>query len=52
MSFNRCITSNWRGTTRAESEDKARSNLTYRFKKSNNLLNGSKITLSGKITVL
>lgn len=52
MSFNRCITSNWRGTTRAESEDKARSNLTYRFKKSNNLLNGSKITLPGKITVL
>ena len=48
MEFNTCIASNQQASTYAESEGKAKSNLTYRFKKENNRVPGAKITLPGK----
>lgn len=52
MEFNRCIAEHWKGTTYAVSEQKARSNLTYQFKKAYGKVNNTNITLPGKITVL
>lgn len=51
LEFGRCIADNWKGTTRAESERKAKSNLTYQFKKHMGKLQGTKIELPGKVTV-
>ena len=34
MEFDRCIVNNWTGQTEAPSEAKAKSNLSYQFKKS------------------
>lgn len=51
MMFNTCIVNKWKGETTAVSESKARSNLTYQFKKQNGKLAGSNISLPGKITV-
>ena len=48
--FDRIIADHWRGETIAESERKARSNLTYQYKKSHNKSNYTKITLTGKLT--
>lgn len=48
--FGNCLTSDWEGSTYAESEAKARSNLAYQFKKKFNRVPGSKIRLTGKIT--
>ena len=45
----RIVTPMWAGTTYAESEKKARSNLTYQYKKSHNKVAATKITLTGKI---
>ncbi len=47
--FDRCINNNWEGETVAVSEDKARSNLIYQYKRSHNRSARSKITLPGKI---
>lgn len=49
MMFGRFIC-NWKGETMADSESKARSNLSYQFKKKNNRVAGSSISLPGKIT--
>lgn len=49
MEFDRLVASNWRGETVAESISKARSNLTYQFKKQNNRLPGCKISLPGVV---
>jgi hypothetical protein len=49
MEFERCITSQWSASTFAPTEKKARSNMTYQFKKNNNRIPSSKITLPGKI---
>lgn len=38
LMFGRLVTGRWIGETWAESNNKAKSNLTYQFKKSNNLL--------------
>lgn len=43
------VTQRWYGETYAETERKARSNLTYQFKKRNNLVPSAKITLPGEI---
>lgn len=48
-SLGKCITHNWKGETKAISEDKARSNLMFQFKKQNNMIASTKITLHGKI---
>lgn len=50
MEFDKVITRQWSGTTEAESESKARSNLAYRFKKEYKKVPSSKITLPGEMT--
>lgn len=49
MMFDTCIDQFWRAETYAESEKKARNNLSYRYKKETGLAAGSKITLPGKL---
>lgn len=49
MEFGRCVASRWEASTYAPSESKARSNLTYRYKKEHNRIASSKITLPGAI---
>ena len=50
--YDRCITGYWRGETVAQTEKKARSNLTYQVKKQMNLLAGTKVTLPGNIKII
>lgn len=49
LEFNRIIANQWHGSTRAESEKKARSNLAYQFKKQYGKAPRSNITLPGKL---
>lgn len=49
MEFDRCIANNWEASTYAVSPSKARSNLTYRFKKDHNKSANTKISLPGKL---
>ncbi len=49
MEFERCVANRWQSSTYAISEKKARSNLVYQFKKQNNRLPNTKITLPGKL---
>lgn len=49
MEFETCVANHWKGSTYAVSEKKARSNLAYQFKKQNNRLPNTKITLPGKL---
>ena len=52
MVFGVCVMNNWKGETMAASEAKARSNLAYQFKKQNNRVAGSNITLPGEIKMV
>ena len=52
LEFERCLTDHWKGETFAPSEGKARSSLTYQFKKQNNRIVGTRITLPGKIKMV
>lgn len=52
MEFDRCIANRWKASTYAVSEKKARSNLTYQYKKRNNKLPNTKITLPGQIILI
>ena len=52
MEFDRCVANKWKGETIATSESKARSNLTYQFKKTTNRVPGTRIILPGKIKVI
>lgn len=47
--FNQCICDRYFGETVAVSPAKAKSNLAYRFKKENGLVQTSKVSLPGKI---
>lgn len=49
MEFDRCVVNKWSGVTNAVSESKARSNLTYQYKKSYNRSASTRVTLPGKI---
>lgn len=49
MEFDRCVQNSWKGETMAASETKARSNLSYQWKKRNNRIASVKITLPGKL---
>lgn len=49
MEFGRVITTRWIATTYAVSLSKARSNLTFRFKKEHNKIPSTKISLPGTI---
>lgn len=52
MEFGNCIANNWKGSTCATSEKKARSNLAYQFKKKYNRLATANITLPGKLEMV
>lgn len=52
MNFDRCIADKWRGETMAVSAQKAKSNLTYQFKKQNGYEAGANIKLTGKVTLV
>lgn len=52
MEFDICVERTWKATTWAPSEKKARSNLSYRYKRDNNRAANSKITLPGKLAVV
>lgn len=52
MEFNTLLTNRWRGVTKAPSEQIARRNLMYQFKKSNNKIASAKIVLPGKIKMV
>lgn len=49
MYFEDCVQHRWKASTYATSEAKAKSNLTYRYKKENGLMPNTKITLPGKL---
>lgn len=50
--FDRLIMDRWSSTTRAPSEEKARSNLTYQFKTKHNRVPATRITLPGPIKLV
>jgi len=50
--FNECVNQHWEGSTYAISEDKARSNLAYQYKRSHNKTSDTKISLPGKIRLV
>lgn len=50
--FDTCIAHRWTSTTYAPSEKKARSNLTFQYKKTHKLSPNAKISLPGKITLV
>jgi hypothetical protein len=52
MEFNTCIEHCWKASTFAVSENKAKSNLAYQYKKKNNKLPNTKITLPGKVAAM
>lgn len=51
LEFDRCVQEKWTGETMAVSKSKARSNLTYQWKKEHGRTSNTKITLPGDITV-
>lgn len=50
MLFDRCIVNRWVASTYAVSEDKAKCNMMYQYKKQHHLTAESKIILPGKVT--
>lgn len=52
MEFDKVIANQWSSSTYAPTEKKARSNLTYQFKKQYNRTPASKISLPGKIKLV
>lgn len=52
MVFGICVMNKWKGETIAASESKARSNLAHQWKKQNNRVAGSRITLPGEIKMI
>lgn len=52
MEFDRVIADRWASKTCAPSERKARSNLTYQFKKQYNKTPGTKISLPGVVKLV
>jgi hypothetical protein len=52
MEFDTCINRKWKATTYAVSERKARSNLTYRYKREHGKTSDAVIKLPGKITLV
>ena len=52
LEFERLLADRWRAETLAPTKRKAISNLQYPFKKNNNRLPNSKITLPGKLRMV
>lgn len=51
LEFDKVVASRWQGQTYASSENKARANLAYQFKRNNGKVPRTKITLPGKIVI-
>lgn len=49
MIFDRCVENRWTAETRAASDQKARNNLTYRWKKEHGYLPNQRVTLPGAL---
>lgn len=49
MEFNRCIEHNWKASTSAVNEARARSNLAYKYKINTCRTAAARITLPGKL---
>lgn len=49
VAFGKCIDQHWTGETIATSAGKARSNLTYQYKKQNKMVASARISLPGEI---
>lgn len=52
MEFDTRISDYWKGSTYAVSENKARCNLAYQYKKQHGLIAATKIRLPGKIVLV
>lgn len=52
MEFDFCVNDNWKSSTYAVSEKKARNNPTYQYKKKNNKAPNMRITLPGKLVMI
>jgi len=52
MYFDDCIERKWKASTYAVSEEKARNNLTYQYKKYNNYARNAKIILPGRVVMV
>ena len=52
MEFDTCVAHNWKASTYAVSEKKAKSNLAYQYKKKNNKVPNSKISLPGSLILV
>lgn len=50
--FDTLVADRWKGETMAPNARKARSNLSYQFKKQNNRMPGVKVTLPGEIKMV
>ena len=50
--FDKCVEHNWKASTYAVSEEKARSNLAYQYKQKTNRVPKTKVRLPGKITMI
>lgn len=52
MIFGKIVNERWDGETVAKTEDKARSNLIYQYKRSHNRSLYSKVSLPGKLMIV
>ena len=50
--FDTLVTDRWKGETMAPNARKARSNLSYQFKKQSNRMPGVKVTLPGEVKMV
>lgn len=50
--FGQCVDNNWYGSTYATSEQKARSNLVYQYKKQTGRAPNTSVALPGKIVLV
>ena len=52
MKFNVCVDNRWKGLTEASTEAKAKSNLTFQYKKQNQMAPTTVVTLPGKLVLV
>lgn len=52
MEFDMCVAHNWKASTYAVSEKKAKNNLAYQFKKKNNKIPNTQISLPGNLVLV
>ena len=52
LEFDKLVAVHWKGETMAPTAKKAKSNLSYQFKKQNNRLPGVKIILPGTVKII